>query len=189
MSKEKILFFGFVALLFSISCNARKQSLNNISELQTNLDSVLSNNPILTPEQKLHADELIAAYSEFVEKFPEDSLSAKFLFETSRLKLMIPDYPAALEVLASIPEKYPADEQAPIALSTAASLCENVLQDCNKAEEYLKQLKEKYPDHPTAVNIDLQIEYVCDPQGYLEAVRGSIMEKDSVASELINTPK
>lgn len=177
-----------VTFIFA-SCNSRKQSLNHITELQAKLDSVLTDMPILTPEQKVHADELILAYSQFVENYPDDSLAAKFMFETSRLKLMIPDYAAALQILESLVEKYPADEQAPLALSSAASLCENVMQDCEKAKQYLMQLKEKYPNHPTAINIDLQIQYVCDAQGYLDAVLGKQAVQDSVTTESADTPK
>lgn len=189
MKKVSCIFPVLIVAFILASCNSRKQSLHHITELQAKFDSVITDMPILTLEQKVHADDLIIAYTEFVENYPDDSLAAKFMFETSRLKLMIPDYAAALQILESLVEKYPADEQAPLALSSAASLCENVMQDCKKAEYYLMQLKEKYPNHPTAINIDLQIQYVCDAQGYLDAVLGKQPLPDSVTTESTDTTK
>lgn len=134
------------------------------------MDSVMGDGSKLMPEEQVRAKALVTGYKDFADKYPSDSLSPKFLFEAARLQMIIPDYPAALELLNTITDKYPENALAPVSLTTSAAICENVLKNCDKAAEYLRTLKEKYPNHPTAVNIDLQIQYVCDPEGYLNAV-------------------
>lgn len=173
MLKKTVLPFIVIIISFLFgACNSKTKDAQEISEMQHNMDSVFASAGNFNEAQKAQANEMIKAYMNYAEQYPEDSLSPKFLFESSRIQLMIPDYPAAISILETIPQKYPDDALAPTALSTAAALCENILKNCAKAAEYLNQLKEKYPHHPAAVNIDLQIEYVCDPEGYLNAVTG-----------------
>jgi hypothetical protein len=168
---KNILILSLVLCLFS-ACNQRKKEIENITALQLALDSVMKQKPVLLPADRVHAENLAKAYHNFVKNYPDDSLASKYMFQEAVMKQIMQDYPATLEILTTIPEKYPASKEAPDAITAAAAICENFLKDCDKAAYYLKQLGNQYPDHPAAVNIDMQIQYVCDPQGYLNAVRG-----------------
>ncbi|MBC8048099.1 MAG: hypothetical protein H7Y00_14975, partial [Fimbriimonadaceae bacterium] len=111
LNNLSILFFGL--LIFLVSCDKRKQTLDEITLLQKNLDSVLSTSAQIAPENKTQTTELILAYTNFAKDYPEDSLAPKFLFEAARLRLFMQDYPSAMQLLSTVSEKYPDDMLAP----------------------------------------------------------------------------
>lgn len=171
-----LIILIIVSVFVFTSCNKRESEVKEIYASSIEMDSVLRTNPVLAVEHRIMAEDLIEDYMEFADKYPEDSLSAQFIFKSAMLFHMLPFYDKEVEALEMLAERYPESEYAPQALATAARVSEENLNDLERCTGYLKQIKERYPESPYAVNIDMQIEYAGDDEGLLNA----IMEKKGV---------
>ncbi len=183
MKKRYIHVFGLLTVLFLASCNGREKELEEIREAAVQMDSVLRVNPVLTVEHKVMAEGLISEYTEYVRNYPDDTLCAGFLMKSALLYQAMPLFKEELAMLDRLIEEYPESAYTQQALATAARVSEDMLRDYPAARNYLTMLKEKYPDGPYSSNIDLQIEYVGDPDGLLEA----IMEKAGMSLDTVLT--
>ncbi len=159
-----------VIILILTACNVRSRQIKEMNKNAAEVDSILRTAPVLTPEQRSKADELAISYVEFSENYPDDTLSPNYLMKAAFIKNAIPDYNGELKILETIAEKYPDSELAPQALATAAKISEDELQDLSRARKYYSAIQKKYPASAYAVNIDLQIEYAGDAEGFLNAV-------------------
>jgi tetratricopeptide (TPR) repeat protein len=185
MNKYFLCFMGMILIL--TACNVRSRQIKEMKRNAAEVDSILKITPVLAPEQRSKADELANTYVEFSEKYPDDTLSPNYLMRAAFIKHALPDYKGELKILETIAEKYPESDLAPQALATAAKISEDELQDLNRARKYYSEIQQKYPNSAYAVNIDLQVEYAGDAEGFLNAVwkrnnnnPDSIISADSV---------
>lgn len=184
MINRPIFILSILLSIVLTACNTREKKLDEITSLSIKVDSMLKINPVLTVKQRQMGEELIKEYTEYAEKFPEDSLSPQFLMRSALLYHAMPEYKLELKTFDLLVERYPESEYAPQALATAARVCEENLNDFNASQVYLEKIKNNYPQSPYAVNIDLQIEYIGDADGLLKAImaqRG--IDMDSLFSE------
>lgn len=174
--------FSVLLMVAMSSCNKRDKEIKEIDTMTMAVDSILKTNPVLTVEQRMKTEELALELTEFSDNYPNDSLSPQYLYQASMLYHVMPDYRKELRTLDLLVEKFPDSPLAPQALATAARVCEESKQDIKSSRDYLTQIKEKYPNSPYAVNIDLQIEYAGDAEGLLRA----IMEKKGMNLDSLN---
>lgn len=158
-----------VACTFA-SCDQRGKEIKEIDAMAVKMDSVAKANPVFTVAHKVEAEALITEYLEFVRQYPKDTLCAQYLMSAARLYEKMPAVKEELQLLDRLIEEYPASPLVPQALITAANSCELVLRDYNRAIAYYRTLQEKYPDSPYSKNIDLQIEFIGDPDGLFTAI-------------------
>ncbi|MBK7443690.1 MAG: tetratricopeptide repeat protein [Bacteroidetes bacterium] len=183
--KKYFAVLTVMVMVLTTACDKKGKELKEIDEMATQMDSVLKANPVLGVEQKVEAEQLIDEYLEFVNQYPNDSLSIEFLMKSAMLYHVMPDYGKELAVLERLVAQYPESPAAPQALAIGARVSEDNLRNYEQARVYLKQIQEKYPESPYSVNIDLQVEYVGDAEGLLEA----IMERTGVKADTVFAPK
>ncbi|MFI5171852.1 MAG: tol-pal system YbgF family protein [Chitinophagales bacterium] len=169
MNRILLIIALFLGTFFT-SCVTREKQLDKVTSLSVEVDSILRTSPVLTVRQRESAGELIEAYNKYTEKFPEDSLSPKFMMKSALLYHALGNYLQELKTLELIVEKYPDTDYAPQALATGARVSEENINDLHRSRYYLKKIQEEYPESPYAINIDLQIEYVGDADGLLNAI-------------------
>ena len=129
--------------------------MQNISDMQMEVDSILSEAGVLTPEQRAEVNTLVDAYVAFAEKYPEDSLGAAYLFEAARLKTRMPDFEGAISLFRKVADTYPKDDLAPKSLLSIGGIYDVTLNDYQKAEAAYLELKTKYPTQATEYGIDM----------------------------------
>ncbi len=183
--KKYFAVLTVILMVLTTACDKKGKELKEIDEMATQMDSVLKANAVLGVEQKVAAEKLIDEYLEFVNQYPNDSLSIEFLMKSAMLYHVMPDYGKELAVLERLVAQYPESPAAPQALAISARVSEDNLRNFEQARVYLKQIQEKYPESPYSVNIDLQVEYVGDAEGLLEA----IMERTGVKADTVFAPK
>jgi tetratricopeptide (TPR) repeat protein len=144
----------FLVSVILVACNARDKEIKNISEMQLQVDSLLSVAEVLTPEQRLITTELIDAYKAFSEKYPEDSLGAAYLFEAARLMGRLPDFQGSIDLFRKVADQYPNDDLAPKSLLSIAGIYDVTLKDYQKAEVAYLELQEKYPLQAEQYGVD-----------------------------------
>jgi len=145
MRKLMMKGFALFAIVFIVSCSSNQKEIAEIAELQTKVDSIISEKQVLTPEDRLITNELIEAYLMYAENYPEDSLSPAYVFEAAGLKAYIPDLQGAISIYNSVYEKFPESRQAPLSLMAVGGLYDVTLNEPEKARPVYELLLEKYP--------------------------------------------
>lgn len=187
----KIRIFA-LALLGGIlvSCgNAKEKKMGDIHVMQVHMDSILKASPVLKPEEQNQAQQLVQSYLDFATQWPDDSLAPRYMLQAAVLLQMIPDYMGEINVLQKLASAYPQTDYAPQALSLAAKVSEEEMNDANKARKFYAEIKDKYPNSDYAVNIDLQIEFAGDPEGLLDAIRARHAAADSTQTDTLTVTK
>lgn len=169
MKKSLLVALTLITVLLS-ACNKRAKEIEEIEAMAVKMDSVAKANPVFTVAHKVEAEALIAEYLEFVRSYPKDTLSPVYLMQASRLFAKMPDVKEELELLDRLIAEYPESPMVPQALITAANESELILRDFDRAKGYYQTLMDKFPESPYSKNLDLQIEYMGDPDGLYTAI-------------------
>ena len=89
-------------------------------------------------------------YKEYIEKYPEDTLTASYLFKSADLANGLRRYKDAIELYSQFREKYPDNRKAPAALFLQAFINDNNIHDKEKAKQLYGEFLQKYPSHELA---------------------------------------
>lgn len=93
------------------------------------------------------ADKGILAFQDFVKKYPDDSLSAEYLFRSSDLQRAVGDNRNAIMTLADICKKYPKYKKIPECLFLQGYYYQEFFNDTVSAKQFYQELIAKYPTH------------------------------------------
>jgi outer membrane protein assembly factor BamD (BamD/ComL family) len=149
------LFFILVAILalFAGCKPSREKSLKQISDMETRL----SKSTAMTFD-KAKADSLLDLYNNFIQRFPKDSLSPKYLFRSAQLSMTMGNGPKSLELFDRFMATYPESPKASVCMFFKAYVYENILQNLEKAKETYLAFAEKYPNSEFARNAWIAIQ-------------------------------
>jgi len=145
-----LVLFG---LIFVACSPSRQKRQEEIKSIETRLfgESSLGFN-------KASADTLINLYTNFAEKYPEDSLTPGYLFKAANLAMTMQDGPQALTLFNRILTKYPDDPKSSMSLFFVAFVQENLMQNLDKAKETYLLFLEKYPESDFADDAQMSLE-------------------------------
>ena len=108
--KKIVLVF---ILLFSLaSCKSSKEKL--IEDISLNEQKLVSDTTRLLNSSV--AEGVLKSYTEFVESYPEDSLSSSYLFKAADLANGMRNFKKAIDLYMLFIEKFPTHQKAPSAL-------------------------------------------------------------------------
>jgi TolA-binding protein len=149
MRTLKILntFICFLVLLFSCKQSTtpesgnpavKKEQMKLIHELENKMHASTTLNETLG-KSALHE------YLRYAALYPEDSLSADFLFKGGEIATAIKAYPDALHCYQMITASYPTFAYARESLYLQGYLLDNFLNDDAKAKSIYEQFLAKYP--------------------------------------------
>jgi len=158
---KKNYVFIISVLLFLASCqqktntNEKEILLSQIkeSEQKSFNDSTLTYN-------KQKTLETINNYQKFIEKYPEDSLSEKFLYLSAQLSKGMGQNGEAIHHFKVFLEKYPNSKKAPKALFLIAMIYDNDIKDKKEAKKYYQKFIEKYPDNELTKDAKTLLQYI-----------------------------
>jgi outer membrane protein assembly factor BamD (BamD/ComL family) len=137
-----ILFFALIVL--AASCKSPKQKLTEKIESQ---ELSLRNTDQMDPQATA---DLGVLYMEFVSKYPDDTLSARYLFKAAEMDHRMGRYADAVALFKQFTDKNPQHAKAPTALFLQAFLYETELHNKDSAKILYAQFLEKYPNHELA---------------------------------------
>lgn len=153
---KKIKFIAFVNIAFLLgSCGNNEQSQQNGSQRESLLSKIKSVENEIHNSMKLNttvADSAIKAYSDFVTQFPDDSLSADFLFKSAEIEMATDRYAKALSSFQQITERHPDYKLATESLYLQGYIWDNFLNDEVKAKSIYEEVIKKYPESNYAVD-------------------------------------
>lgn len=153
MKLLKIIILSAFVLTF-ISC--KEQKLKDIDYIKEMEAKTFSPNSVKI-DTKL-ANELISVYEKFSSDYPDDSLSANYLFKAGEISMSINDGNKALLFFETYQKKFPELKKAPHCLFLQGFVYENHLKDTANARKKYQYFLEKYPTHELAKDASASIE-------------------------------
>ena len=145
----KIIAFSLSLItLVAVSCNVDKEKKtlrSKISELEafTYSDTTRQLN-------RDKAMELMQAYTDFADSYPDDSLTAEYLFKGGEIAMNISMPGPAIEYFQRILNRNPKFDKVPYCLFLQAFIYENQLGQLETAKSLYQQFLDLYPDHEMA---------------------------------------
>ena len=139
-----ILAISFAGLLMLTSCQTDKKQ--QLSEQINSLEKTLFENKKGVIDKK-EAANMIYTYLQFVDTYPKDSESPKYLFKAADVSINTFHSAESINLFDRIIKDYPEYEKVPQALFLKAFTYENYLTEVDSARKYYELFLEEYPNH------------------------------------------
>ena len=151
--KKQLLVFGLSGLAcFFSSCSSNKDGSGSPEERKTllmRIDSLQEKmfDPTSMELDKVLAGKQINACQEFIQKFPEDTACAEYLFRSSDLARALGRNADAIKYLDEICKTHPDFRKIPECLFLQGYYYQEYFNDTIQAKTFYMQLISKYPKH------------------------------------------
>ncbi|MDQ3192584.1 MAG: tetratricopeptide repeat protein [Bacteroidota bacterium] len=156
MIKNVFFLIFSSAILFSCgeekkSAFTKEQSQSQITDLEKEL---YSGSKMFNDSAAIAVVEL---YNEYADTYPEDSLSADYLFKAGEVSMGLNQAERSLHYFKKVCDKYPEAEKASFSLFLQAYVLDNYINDRQAGEVY-RSFIEKYPNHPMVKDAEFSIQ-------------------------------
>jgi TolA-binding protein len=153
----KHIIYSFIILAVVAGCKSEKKKLSeqvqaNEKTLYTDSTKMLNHNLALSE---------IDLYKEYAEKYPDDTMSASYLFRAADLAHGMRKNREAMDLYNKFISKYPSHQKAAASLFLIAFIYDNDMNMKDSAKVKYKEFLKKYPQHnlaPSAMSSIQQIE-------------------------------
>jgi TolA-binding protein len=140
--KKSISILSLIILILA-GCTSEKQKLittisNNEKELKNDTTGVLNYNKAIA---------MITLYEQYAEKYPEDTLSAIYLYKAADVSAHSHQTTHAIELYKKLIAKYPDYKNVPNAMFFIGFLYENELKDKKEATKAYREFLMAYPNN------------------------------------------
>ena len=136
----------YVLALFILILIGCKSEQDKMKDEITALEKVLKGDSASKPDYS-KAETMIKLYETYASKFPDDTLSADYLFRAADISGHINKINEACELYNMVVTKFPKSFRTPYAVFMQAFLYETSLNDIDKAREKYNEFISKYPKH------------------------------------------
>ncbi|MDA3891421.1 MAG: tetratricopeptide repeat protein [Salinivirgaceae bacterium] len=150
------LFSIIAAVVFTAtSCNndAKTVQKDTIEDLENAFYSSESFN-------KEKGLEILHLYAEYANTYPDDSLSAGFLYKAAEISMNLQLPQQSIDYYNQVISQYPEFNKKPECLFLTAFVYENQLQNIEKAGELYSLFIAEYPNHPLAKDAQASIRFL-----------------------------
>jgi TolA-binding protein len=142
----KPVFYSLIILSVAAGCKSEKQKLSdqiqkNEKTLYTDTTKILNHNLALSE---------IDLYKEYAQKFPDDTISATYLFRAADLAHGLRKDREAMDLYSEFINKYPSHQKAAASLFLIAFIYDNDMNMKDSAKVKYREFLEKYPQHNLA---------------------------------------
>lgn len=175
---KKIQLFIFLICITFISCNSDSSdkhsdeavsgSVKENSNFQlgredlvnsiTDNEKKLLKNAAEKEIDKMGANAIISLYDNFIKSYPQDSLVPSYLFKEGELSLVVKNYEKAATCFHRIYTEFQGSSKVTHALFMHALVCDNYLNEDNKAGELYREFLKKYPKHELSQTVKFSLQ-------------------------------
>lgn len=131
---------------------------NDLHGLIKSVAAKVFENPDVNGINKANAEKYVDVCESYALAFPNDSLSASYLFKAAEMSRAMQSYGKTISLYDWISTYYSEDKNAPMALFLKGFLLENDLKKPEKAKEIYESFMQKYPNHAMAKDVNFLIE-------------------------------
>ena len=139
---KKILYVFMLAAVVA-GCKSEKKKL--AEQIEAN-EKIMLNDTTKMMNEKIAREE-VDLYKQYAEKFPDDTVSARYLFRAADVAHGLRSNREALDLYAAFMVKYPNHPKAAAALFLIAFMYDNDMHQPEVAKAKYRQFLEKYPQH------------------------------------------
>ncbi|HMG14752.1 MAG TPA: tetratricopeptide repeat protein [Saprospiraceae bacterium] len=156
----RFILILIIGLMTFLACknNTNKSTTNN--EIPNNIkdlrDSLLAHP--LGESFKTKAPVLVKMLDSYAKTNPKDSLAPAYLFEASQYSRNLGDLKSALNNMEKIKQDYPDFKRLADVIFYEGFMVENDMKDIHKAKEIYEDFLRRFPNHPYASNIKMNIQ-------------------------------
>ncbi len=150
---RKLAFFAIISVLVFACSSPEDEAKSKIKELEGNLFS--SEDMVVNRKQ---ASELVNAYIEYADKFPDDTLSPEYIFKGADICMNILNPSKAVLFFDRIIREYPDYRKVPESMFLKAYVYDNNMQSYDLARKLYTEFIEKYPDNEFADDARVSIQ-------------------------------
>ncbi len=165
------ILLGVLTLLGSCT-DSKEKSLKAIAVQEAALSALDRDQEIPGQEQRQLTTALIDQYQEFIRTWPDDTMSSRFAFQAGIQLETLGKFKEAIASYDEIWQKHPEHRLAAVSHYRTGFICEKMLQDYAQAQERYAAFAQAHPDHPMAKNMELQLRFLGDDEGLLNAILG-----------------
>ncbi len=152
----KVIRISLILLTVLSFFSCKEQRLQDIEYIK-NLESKTFSPNVVKLDTKL-ANELINAYEKFNKDYPDDTLSANYLFKAGEISMSMNDGKKALLFFEMYMKQYPEFKKAAHCLFLQGFVYETHLKDTATARKKYMHFLEKYPTHELVKDASASIE-------------------------------
>lgn len=162
MKKITLLVIGLIISCYA--CNSSGQA--NLQEDKSTLEDAIQalHAQVLKMEDVTKDEEiaknLVAKSQLYAKQFPQDSMTAIYLFRAADVSRGLGDFALAIDLWGKVNKDFPKYEKAPDALFLQGFTYDQDLKNVEQAKSYYKQFLEKYPKHPLVKDASLMLQYL-----------------------------
>lgn len=146
------LMFTVTSLCLSSCGKSREESIKKITDLEARTEKESG-----SPSEAQLSYDLEVLYTDFAQRFPEDSMAPAYLFKAIDRNVKMGWGDRAVKAADLFLNKYPNDRRAPDALFYKAFVYDNQLNDDVSAGTFYNEFIQKYPKHPFAPSAEASI--------------------------------
>jgi TolA-binding protein len=156
MNMNRLILLTIISIFIITSCNnTSEQNLatENITKLETKIygDSTINFNP-------KDVTDLIVAYTNFVQNYPDDSNCPVYLFKAGELSMNMNLASQAITNFSKIQRYYPESERYPYSIFLQAFVFDTQLKNEDRAREFYQKFIKEFPDHELTDDAKASIE-------------------------------
>ena len=172
--KSVVLLFAFVLTMMSCTSDKQKQ-IETIAKAESELMNDTS--LMVNPEKGKTMKEL---YLKFANKYPDDTISANYLFKAADLSNGLRDPKSTIEILDRLLTAYPKSQRCASALFLQAFIYDTELKMVDSAKVKYKEFVRRYPADPLAQSAEATLMQLESGISDEELVRQFQMMNDSL---------
>ncbi|MCX6223504.1 MAG: tetratricopeptide repeat protein [Bacteroidia bacterium] len=155
-----VLFVCTVFLITSCGVNSEKKKI--LDRIAANEARIFGDSTATIPDQKTGM-EMIQAYTDYVNNWPKDTISAEFLFKGAEIAMNLNQSGMAIEYYNRILLSYPTFKKRPYCIFLQAFILENQMNQYDQAKARYQEFIDKYPDHLLVKDAQASIENMGKP--------------------------
>jgi len=161
MKKLPVLIWIFAAVL-TFGCGQGGEKKKMINRIAAGEAKIFGDSVSTIPDQNTGM-EMIQAYTDFANEYPEDTASAEYLFKGAEIAMNMKMSAMAIEYYRRIIDSYPSYSRVAYCLFLQAYILENDLKQYDQATQVYQQVVDKYPNHVLAKDARASIQNMGKP--------------------------
>ena len=165
----------FAGILFSACQPSQEKLAEQIAQLEKESagqygDTVKMNN-------------LLSLYQSYMERFPQDSLTANYLFNSGEVNMVLFKGPEALRDFTNFTINFPQHELLPDAYFYIAYIYESIMYDITAAKTAYYDFLVRFPSHRLAKDANLSVQILSSEKSLNEIVASFEQQQDTTLSK------
>jgi TolA-binding protein len=153
---------GSLAVLLVAGCAGNAEKRKILDRIEAGEAKIFGDSLKAMPDQNTGM-EMIQAYTDYANAFPDDTASAEYLFKGAEIAMNMKMSAMAIEYYKRIASAYPTYSKVPYCIFLQAFILENQLSQFDLAKGLYEEFLQKYPDHVLARDAQSSIDNMGKP--------------------------